>query len=84
MATQMEALIHRYRNDPVLFAREVLKAEPEDEQIQMLNSVRDNRMTAVKAGHGVGKTTSLSWIILWFMFTRPFPKIPLQQLNQVP
>ena len=72
----MRTLINRYKNNPVLFAREVLKAEPEDEQIQMMNSVRDNRMTAVKAGHGVGKTTALSWVILWFMFTRPFPKIP--------
>lgn len=81
-------LVTRYRDNPVLFVKEVLRAEPEEEQVMMLNSVRDNRMTAVKAGHGVGKTTALSWIILWFMFTRPYPKIPctaptLHQLRDI-
>ena len=67
--SQIRTLIERYKSNPVLFVREVLKAEPEDEQILMLESVRDHRMTAVK-------TTTLSWLVLWFMFTRPFPKIP--------
>ena len=72
----MKTLINRYRNNPVLFVKEVLEAEPEPEQVEMLESINHNRMTAVKAGHGVGKTTSLAWAILWFMFTRPYPKIP--------
>lgn len=72
----MKTLVSRYRDDPVLFVKEVLGADPEPEQVEMLESIKNNRMTAVKAGHGVGKTTSLSWAILWFMFTRPFPKIP--------
>ena len=72
----MKTLINRYRHNPVMFVKEVLGAEPEPEQIQMLESINTNRMTAVKAGHGVGKTTSLAWAILWFMFTRPYPKIP--------
>lgn len=75
-ATAMTNLIKRYRNNPILFVREVCKAEPEIEQIQMLDSVNKNKMTAVKSGHGIGKTTTLAWTILWFMFTRPFPKIP--------
>lgn len=75
-ATAMKTLIKRYRNNPILFVREVCKAEPEIEQIQMLDSVNKNKMTAVKSGHGIGKTTTLAWTILWFMFTRPFPKIP--------
>lgn len=75
-ATAMTNLTKRYRNNPILFVREVCKAEPEIEQIQMLDSVNKNKMTAVKSGHGIGKTTTLAWTILWFMFTRPFPKIP--------
>lgn len=73
---EMTPLINRYRHNPILFVEEVLQATPEPEQIEMLNSVNDNRMTTVKAGHGVGKTTTLAWVILWFMFTRPYPKIP--------
>jgi len=72
----MEELINRYHDDPVLFVKEVIGAEPAIEQKQMLESIRDNRMTAVKAGHGVGKTTTLAWAILWFLTTRPYPKIP--------
>ena len=72
----MLTLIKRYRNNPVLFVKEVCGADPELEQIEILNSVCNNKMTAVKSGHGIGKTTTLAWIVLWFMFTRPYPKIP--------
>jgi len=72
----IEKLIDRYKDKPVLFVKEVIGGTPEPEQIKMLNSIASNRMVSVKAGHGVGKTTTLSWIILWFMFTRPYPKIP--------
>jgi len=39
-------------------------------------ALRDNKKVAVKAGHGVGKTTCESWLIIWFIFTRPHVKIP--------
>lgn len=29
----------------------------------------------VASGHGIGKTALISWIILWFMVTRPHPQI---------
>lgn len=73
---QIQILVNKYRNNPVLFVKEMLKADPSAEQEYMLNSVRDNQATAVKSGHGVGKTTTLAWLILWFLFTRPYPKIP--------
>ena len=70
----MKKLINRYRHNPVLFVEEVLKAKPEPEQRQMLTALNENRMIAIKAGHGVGKTTTLAWSILWFLFTRLFCK----------
>ena len=44
-------------------------------------------LDATASGHGVGKTTLVSWIILWFMSTRPDPAIVATantqgQLNQ--
>ena len=33
-------------------------------------------MTSVRSGHGVGKSTVEAWAVIWFMLTRPFPKIP--------
>ena len=73
---KIDLLVNRYYDNPLLFIKEMFNATPEDEQIKILESVRKNRMTAVKSGHGVGKTTTLAWVILWFMFTRPYPKIP--------
>lgn len=30
---------------------------------------------AIASGHGVGKTALISWLILWFMSTRPHPQV---------
>ena len=32
---------------------------------------------AARSGHGIGKSALLSWLILWFMSTRPNPQIPV-------
>ncbi len=37
----------------------------------MAASVRDNPMTAVKAGHGVSKSFTLSGLALWFLYSFP-------------
>jgi hypothetical protein len=31
---------------------------------------------AIKSGHGIGKTTTLAWLILWFLFTHLDAQIP--------
>jgi hypothetical protein len=33
-------------------------------------------MTSVKSGHGVGKSAVESWLVIWFLCTRPFSKVP--------
>ncbi|WP_286167092.1 terminase B [Clostridium sp. D33t1_170424_F3] len=33
-------------------------------------------MTSIRSGHGVGKSAVEAWTVIWFMATRPFPKIP--------
>ena len=33
-------------------------------------------MTSVRSGHGIGKSAVESWAVIWFLSTRPFPKIP--------
>lgn len=71
----VEAILY-YKDKPVEFVKDIIKAIPDDNQADILNRVANNRMTSIRSGHGIGKSTSLSWIILWFMCTRPFPKIP--------
>lgn len=34
------------------------------------------RRIAVKSGHGIGKSTTLAWLILWFLFTHLDAQIP--------
>ena len=65
--------LKRYRNNPVLFVQEVLKQEPDPWQAELLNAVRSGeRRCSVRSGHGVGKSTAASWIMLWYLLTR-FP-----------
>ena len=63
----------RYRNDPVLFVREVLNTEPDAWQVEFLNHIAaGNRRISVRSGHGVGKSTASAWAMLWYLFLR-FP-----------
>lgn len=73
-------------NEPYEFICEyVLKSHltgirPTSQQKRVLDalprSIENGEIIAVKSGHGTGKTALASWIILWFMFTRPFSLIP--------
>ncbi|UOF80849.1 terminase large subunit [Caudoviricetes sp.] len=63
-----------YRNDPVLFVKNVLGATPQPWQEDFLRAVaRGERRISVRAGHGVGKSTACSWALIWHMVTR-FPQ----------
>lgn len=55
-----------YSDDPVGFCRDVLRFEPWSKQRELLESVRDNRRTAVRSCHGVGKTAGAAAAVLWF------------------
>lgn len=70
-----------WRADPVLFVRQALGAEPDEWQRGFLVDAAGNDRIAVRSGHGVGKSTGLAWLILWFMNTR-FPcKVPITGSN---
>lgn len=70
-----EAILY-YKDRPVEFTKDIIKATPDDIQADILNSVAQKPMTSVRSGHGIGKSASLSWLVIWFICTRPFPKIP--------
>lgn len=72
-ANPWHGFVERYRNDPVNFVRNVLKAEPLEWQVRLMKAVAaGNRQICVRSGHGVGKTTVVAWILIWFLTTR-FP-----------
>lgn len=73
--TTTESILY-YSNHPVEFVEDIIGAKPDAAQAEILQSVADNQMTSVRSGHGVGKSTVEAWAVIWFMLTRPFPKIP--------
>lgn len=76
MSNPFEEMIVRYgttEDGPVLFVREILGAVPEPYQEDLLRGVgRGERKISVRSGHGTGKSTALSWAMLWFCLFR-FP-----------
>lgn len=58
--------VPKYRKDPVLFAKEVLKFTPESYQRDLLMDLAGNPKVSIKSGHGVGKTASEAVAALWF------------------
>lgn len=64
-----------FYDDPVGYFKAVLGFDPDDWQQQAALSVRDNRRTAIRSGHGTGKTRLSAALIHWFMATRSYPRI---------
>lgn len=64
-----------FRNDPEGYCKGVLGYETDTWQSEVLCSINANRRTAVRSGHGVGKTRLAASAIHWFMSTRAFPRI---------
>mgnify|MGYP001197276849 CR=1 FL=1 len=61
----------RYRDKPVLFAQEVLGVEPDPWQADLMKAVASGeRRISVRSGHGVGKSTTVAILCLWYLMTR--------------
>lgn len=74
--TEIYFLFTKYVYDPVAFVVDMFDVTPDDWQKKALKAMAEHNRLAIRSGHGVGKTTFLSWLILWFIATRPNPKIP--------
>ncbi len=68
-------IIDQFYDDPAGYCVEILGYIPDDWARKVLESVRDNPLTAVRSGNGVGKTRLDASIIHWFLATRPHPQI---------
>lgn len=67
---------------------DIIGARPDADQADILKSLAVNTMTSVRSGHGVGKSAVEAWAVIWFLLTRPYPKIPCtaptaHQLNDI-
>src|SRR5262245_31690335 len=72
----------RSKSNPLLFVTNVLGAKPEPWQADALIAVGKHDRVSIRSGHGVGKTTFESWLILWFLLTRQNCKVPAAANSQ--
>src|SRR6188768_1305389 len=68
---EVEAEVQRRRwaDDPALWARERLGDELWSGQIRILQSIKQNRRTAVMTCHSIGKSYSAGVIAAWWLDT---------------
>jgi hypothetical protein len=70
-----EGIWARYRHDPVGFVTEALGEQAWSKQVQILQSLRDNRRTAVPACHAPGKSHIAARAIAWWVAVHPADKV---------
>lgn len=57
--------------NPGTFATQFLNLDPTNQQQRLFDLIAEgHKQVAVRSGHGIGKTTALAIIIIWFLFTR--------------
>ena len=61
------AMFKNVVRDPVLFASRVLGLDLWPREVEILRSIKNQRRTAIKACHGVGKTFTLAVAALWWL-----------------
>lgn len=77
LVTSVAKAMPYYIDRPVEFVREVIGAEPDEWQEAVLRSMVTHQKVAVASCTGAGKTTVAAWLILWYLMTRPFCKVPV-------
>ena len=77
-----------YKSNPIIFAKEVLKFEPDDWQKNVLYDLAQHSKVSVRSGQGVGKTGVEAVALLWFLSCFPYARVvatapTLKQLHDV-
>jgi phage terminase large subunit len=68
---QGEELRQRFRDDPSFFFRHVLGIDLWPVQLEIVLSVRDNRITTVASCHAIGKSFTASAVAAWYLSAYP-------------
>lgn len=71
------ALRERWRDDPLLYARQRFGLDPTWQQAQLLNAIaQPSAKVSVRSGHGTGKSASAAIVISWYLECHDFAKVP--------
>ena len=66
MTPTQKAILRWRQGGPAQFAKEVLGAEPTDQQWEASRALVERKRVSVRSGHGTGKSTFMAWCVLWF------------------
>ena len=73
-----ELPLREMREQPTYFVEAMLRAKPDPWQSEVMEAVaRGDRGVSIRSGHGVGKTSCLSWLALWWIGTHYHAKVIL-------
>lgn len=75
MSSDAAFIAREYFDDPVGYVEEVICADPDIWQCEVMRDIASNQRVAVASGHGIGKSALIAWLIHWFISTRPDPQI---------
>lgn len=68
-------VLYAMQLDPMWFLDTFLGAFAWSKQREVIKSVRDHQRTAVRSGHGLGKTRLAAYAVLWFLNAYPNSKV---------
>lgn len=67
----------RCAESPFFFVTQMLGIKPTVQQAKVLKAIaHPGTKIAIASGHGIGKSTMMAWVALWFLATRENAKIP--------
>ncbi len=67
LSSEQKEYARRVIQDPVLFASHVLGVDLWAREVEIVQTIKSHRRTAIKACHGVGKTFTLAVSALWWL-----------------
>jgi len=67
LTNEQKEYARRVIQDPALFASQVLGVDLWAREVEIVQTIRSHRRTAIKACHGVGKTFTLAVSALWWL-----------------
>lgn len=70
-------MLRRYRDDPVLYAREILGVRCWSRQADMLRAVAAHNRVSIRSGHKCGKSKAVAILALWWVATRSDARVVL-------
>jgi hypothetical protein len=73
---KLAQLLLHYRSNPLSFIRDVIGAEPTQQQIDLIEAATvPHARVGVKSATSTGKTAALVWLSMYFMTCYPYTKV---------